>query len=219
VAPLWSVEPQTNRLKMKRRNYNDKWFLDEISKQPTLSAKIRKWLQLEYKIFFEPTTSRPKIPTPLWVTVCHLKRTVPSVIKGTAINFARSFAWHLNCYKQFWRLPNIIEGFQYKLSAEKEWHKHYKEIAEDKTKQVEFIMKEEVATIAYHKEPNEVIKGVYEKWDLYVPDEYMTEEQYWDRAIDEHESYMNQGGIGDFDHIYCNEEKGNKLLGGFDDKI
>ena len=121
------------------KNYNNSWFLDEISKQPTLSAKIRTWLQLEYKIFFEPTTNRPKIPTPLWITYLHLRRTVPSVIKGTAINFARSFAWHLNCYKQFWRLPNIIEGYQLKLSAQKEWHEHYKKIAEHKTQQVEDI--------------------------------------------------------------------------------
>ena len=34
----------------------------------------------------------------------------------------------------------------------------------------------------------------------------------------EHEDWLGSGGIGDLDHIYWNEQQGNKLLGGFDDK-
>jgi len=111
-------------------------------------------------------------------------------------------------------LPNIIKGYQYKLSAEKELHKHYKEIAEHKTQQVEDIMTEEVASYA----PTEDMKKIYQSWDLRVPTEYLTEDEAWDIWENDHESYMNQGGIGDFDHIIWNEEQGNKLLGGFDDK-
>tara|TARA_R110002020_G_scaffold301449_1_gene516910 strand:+ start:65 stop:664 length:600 start_codon:yes stop_codon:yes gene_type:complete len=195
-----------------RKKYNDSWFLDAMSKEPTLRRKITKWLELEYKIFFEPITSSPKIPTPISRTLWHFKYTVPAIIKRTAKNFATSFVWYLNCYKQFWRLPNIIEGYQLKLSAQKEWHKHYKKIAEHKTRQVDNIMENTVADLV----PKEDMKAIYERWDLYVPDEYLTDDEIWDSLEQGHEDYLASGGIGDFDHIYWNEEQGRKLLGGFD---
>ena len=41
------------------------WFLDNLDLQKTLWGKIMCWLDLEYKIWFEPRTSQPKCPTPL----------------------------------------------------------------------------------------------------------------------------------------------------------
>ena len=52
------------------------WFLNEMDWQPTLSKKIKKWLELEYKMFFEPRTSRPKCPTPFSTIRWHLEFTV-----------------------------------------------------------------------------------------------------------------------------------------------
>ena len=214
-------------------NYNNSWFLDEISKQPTLSAKIRTWLQLEYKIFFEPTTSAPKIPTPLWVTVCHIKqlpKSVPDYIEYKSIGFIRSFAWHFNCYKQFWRLPNIIKGYQHKLVAEKEWHEHFEQLAEDKTNKLEAVLEKEVGDYYCHtnrREPTDEkfnakfhkdMKWVYEKYEVEVPNEYLTIDQQMDSLIDQHESWLGSGGIGDFDHIHYYEEEAERLLGGFDAK-
>jgi hypothetical protein len=196
---------------MNRRNYNNSWFLDELAKQPTLSAKIRTWLQLEYKIFFEPTTNRPKIPTPLWITYLHLRRTVPAVIKGSILNFASSFAWHLKCYIQFWRLPNTIKGYQFLLSAEKQWHQHYEKIADHKTQQVKDIMEQTVFAYA----PTEDMKSIYEEWDLRVPFKYLTEDEAWRVAEADHEDWLGSGGTGDFDHICDEEQEGKKLVGGF----
>ena len=211
-------------------NYNHKWFNEELSKQPTLSGKIRTWIELEHNFFFTPTTSAPKIPTPISRTLWHFKYTVPAVFKDTAIRFARSFAWHLNCYKQFWRLPNIIKGFQYKLYAEKEWHEHYEKLAKDKANKLEEVLEKEVGDYYCHinsKEPTDKkfnakfhkdMKRVYEKYEVEVPCEYMTQDQQWDRAIDQHESWLGSGGLDDFDYIYYYEEEAERLLGGFDDR-
>ena len=198
-----------------RRKYNNSWFLDELAKQPTLSAKIRTWVELEHNFFFTPTTSAAKIPTPISTTLWHFKYTVPAVIKYTAINFVRSVAWNLYCYKQFWRLPNIIEGYQLKLSAEKQWHEHYERIAEHKTQQVEDIMTEEVTAYV----PSEDMKKKYENYGLRVPSEYLTEDEAWDIAEKDHEDWLGCGGIGDFDHIYYDEKEGKKLVGGFNARL
>ena len=111
-------------------------------------------------------------------------------------------------------LPKIIKGYQYKLSAQKEWHEHYKKIAKHKTQQVEDIMENTVADLV----PAEDMKSYYERWDLKVPTEYLTDDEAWDILEKEHEDWLGSGGIGDLDHIYWNEQQGNKLLGGFDDK-
>ena len=145
----------------------------------------------------------------------HFKYTVPAVIKYTAINFVRSVAWNLYCYKQFWRLPNIIEGYQLKFSAEKQWHEHYERIAEHKTQQVEDIMEH---TVVIHA-PTEDMKSIYEDYDLRVPTKYLTEDEAWDIAEKDHEDWLGCGGIGDFDHIYYEEEEGKKLVGGFNERF
>ena len=49
----------------KEENIFHPWFLDTLDLQPTFLKKIRCWLQLEYKFWFEPATSRPKCPTPI----------------------------------------------------------------------------------------------------------------------------------------------------------
>ena len=41
------------------------WFLDNLDLQKTLWGKIKCWLELECKFWFEPITSRPKCPTPI----------------------------------------------------------------------------------------------------------------------------------------------------------
>ena len=120
----------------------------------------------------------------------------------------------IKCYSQILWLPKIIKGYQYKLSAQKEWHEHYKKIAKHKTQQVEDIMENTVADLV----PAEDMKSYYERWDLKVPTEYLTDDEAWDILEKEHEDWLGSGGIGDLDHIYWNEQQGNKLLGGFDDK-
>ena len=154
-------------------------------------------------------------------------------IKRLAVGVVRSIAWYLKCYRQFWRLPNIIEGYQYKLSAHSMWAEHYKKIAINKAQQVEDIMAEEVVELLYlsatnkpldaltEKEKNLFnidVKEKYERWDLTVPSEYLTNDEAWDRAERNHENWLASGGVGDFDHIYWNQEQGNELLGGFDAK-
>ena len=49
----------------KELNLFHPWFLDTLDLQPTLLKKIRCWLELEYKFWFEPRTSCPKCPTPI----------------------------------------------------------------------------------------------------------------------------------------------------------
>ena len=41
------------------------WFLNNLDLQKTLWRKIKCWLELECKFWFEPITSRPKCPTPI----------------------------------------------------------------------------------------------------------------------------------------------------------
>ena len=53
----------------------------------------------------------------------------------------------IKCYSQILWLPKIIKGYQYKLSAQTEWHEHYKKIAKHKTQQVEDIMENTVAEL------------------------------------------------------------------------
>ena len=148
-------------------------------------------------------------------------------IKRLAVGVVRSFAWYLKCYKQFWRLPNIIEGYQYKLSAHSMWHEHYKKIAINKAQQVEDIMENTVADLVFREHRldtdsmkcfHKSMKEKYELWDLTVPSEYLTNDEAWNRAERNHENWLCSGGVGDLDHIYWNQEEGNKLLGGFDAK-
>ena len=120
----------------------------------------------------------------------------------------------IKCYSQILWLPKIIYGYQLKLSAQKEWHEHYKKIAEHKTQQVEDIMSEEVTSYA----PKEDMKKIYQRWDLEVPSEYLTAEEESEWFDKHYEDWLFSGGIGDLDHIYWNDEQGNKLLGGFDVK-
>ena len=192
-------------------NYNHSWFNEELAKQPTLRAKITKWIELEHNFFFTKTTSAPKIPTPISRTLWHFKYTVPLVVKGTAIRFIKSTIWHLKCYIQFWRLPNTIKGYQFLLSAEKQWHEHYEKIADHKTQQVKDIMEQTVFAYA----PTEDMKSIYEEWDLRVPFKYLTEDEAWRAAEDNHEDWLGSGGTGDFDHICDEEQEGKKLVGGF----
>lgn len=131
--------------------------------------------------------------------------------KSYRLTFAIPFA--IKCYSQILWLPKIIKGYQYKLSAQTEWHDHYKKIARHKTQQVEDIMENTVADLV----PAEDMKSLYERWDLNVPTEYLTNDEAWDILEKEHEDWLGSGGIGDLDHVYWNEEQGNKLLGGFDD--
>ena len=62
--------------------FNHPWFLEAIAEQPTLLKKIKKWLELEYKIWFEPKTSAPKTPTPLSTFKWHLRYAVPDLIRS-----------------------------------------------------------------------------------------------------------------------------------------
>ena len=61
---------------VKETSLFNSWFLNEMDWQPTLSKKIKRWLELEYKMFFEPRTSRPKCPTPFSTIRWHLEFTV-----------------------------------------------------------------------------------------------------------------------------------------------
>ena len=128
-------------------------------------------------------------------------------------NIISSIPFIIKCYSQILWLPKIIEGYQLKLSAQKQLLKHYKEIAEYKTLQVEDIISEEIAADASAKDK----KKIYQRWDLLVPSKYLTNEEIWDIAEKNHEDWLGSGGIGDLDHIYRSEQEGNKLLRGFDD--
>ena len=57
----------------------NRWFLNEMAWQPTLFKKIKKWLELEYKMLFEPINSRPKCPTPLSVFRWNIRYGFPNV--------------------------------------------------------------------------------------------------------------------------------------------
>ena len=69
--------------------FNSPWFLEAIAEQPTFLKKIKKWLELEYKIWFEPRTNSPKCPTPLSRIQWHLRYAVPNLISDKWSSFKR----------------------------------------------------------------------------------------------------------------------------------
>ena len=72
------------------------WFLNEMDWQPTLFKKIKKWLQLEYKMFFEQINSRPKCPTPLSVIRWNIQYGFPNVDWKETIKQRRPVKWKLH---------------------------------------------------------------------------------------------------------------------------
>jgi len=141
-------------------------------------------------------------------------------------NLAISIPFIIKCYSQILWLPRIIKGFQYKLSAQTECRKHFESIAKHKTKQVEAIFENEIVGYIYADHPedadkeiiNKEIKEKYERYDLCVPTEYLTEAEFEDKLFDGYDDYLASGGVGDLDEINYLESEGSKLLGGFNDK-
>ena len=141
----------------------------------------------------------------------------------TLFNIISKIPFIIKCYSQILWLPKIIKGYQYKLSAQTEWHEHYKKIAKHKTQQVDDIMEKTVDGLVADLVPNsfhhaEDMKEIYQRWGLEVPTEYLTEDEFEDKLFGDYDDYLASGGVGDLDHIYWNEKEGNKLLGGFDVK-
>ena len=92
------IQERLQKIKQRFKNYirhysdghytfNHPWFLEAIAEQPTLLKKIKKWLELEYKSWFTPRTSAPKIPTPLSTFKWHLRYAIPDLIRSKLWNF------------------------------------------------------------------------------------------------------------------------------------
>ena len=63
--------------------------------------------------------------------------------------------------------------------------------------------------------PEEDMKRIYQRWDLEVPDKYMTQEDHQKWFDDHYDHWLCNGGVGELDHIYWEQEEGKKLLDGF----
>jgi len=144
----------------------------------------------------------------------------------TLYNLISSISFVIKCYSQILWLPKIIKGYEYLLSAEKQFHKHYKKIAEHKTQQVEDIMSETVADLVFniHTEDesdesverfNQLMKEEYQRWNLEVPDEYMTQEDHQKWFDDHYDRWLFSCGEGDLSDVYWDKAEGKKLLDGF----
>ena len=129
----------------------------------------------------------------------------------TLYNLISSIPFVIKCYSQILWIPKIIKGYEYLLSAEKQWHQHYKKIAEHKAQQVVDIMENTVADYV----PEEDMKRIYQRWDFEVPDKYMTQEDHQKWFDDHYDHWLCNGGVGELDHIYWEQEEGKKLLDGF----
>jgi len=60
----------------------NQWFMNEISWQPTLFKKIKKWLELEYKWWLTPKgvgLGSAKVPTPLSIFYWNIIYRFPNV--------------------------------------------------------------------------------------------------------------------------------------------
>ena len=127
--------------------------------------------------------------------------------------FQESFKWHFHCYLFFWRLPTLyqhcLDAFEASESMRAETDKAYEKLDE----RVEYIMEgvadgiwsDKLFTIKYdtknyreesslsdaeRKEVHTEIKNKYEQYQVPCPDEYLTQDEAWDRAEIAHEDSM-----------------------------
>ena len=127
--------------------------------------------------------------------------------------FKENFRWHINCYLNFWRLPKLLEHSLDALEASESMRAEARKAHEKLDERVESIMEgvadsiwaDKLFTIKYdtknyreesslsdaeRKEVHTEIKEKYERYDLRCPDEYLTEDEAWDRAEIGHENSM-----------------------------
>ena len=199
------------------RWFND-WFLNELAWQPTLFKKIKKCLELEYKIWFERRTSRPKCATPLHSFYIWLRYQSIHAVSYRWFLFSRSFEWHVKCYLMFWKLPKLLEHSLDALEAlesmkaeEEKEHYDYRALVysmmEDDVADrtwchylTKLNKKEADLTDAERAEIYQDIKESYEIRQLKCPDKYLTQDEQWDRAEIAHEdNRMCMSGGPDYD--------------------
>ena len=127
--------------------------------------------------------------------------------------FKENFRWHINCYLNFWRLPKLLEHSLDALEASESMRAEARKAHEKLDERVESIMEgvadsiwaDKLFTIKYdtknyreesslsdaeRKEVHTEIKEKYERYDRRCPDEYLTEDEAWDRAEIGHENSM-----------------------------
>ena len=128
-----------------------------------------------------------------------------------------SFIHHLKCYAKFWKLPNVIHGTERLLYAEKESHEDTKTALDTAECRLENLIEQCVdklpADSTGEKACPKAVKEFYEGLDMQVPEEYLTEDEAWDRTEKAHEDYLGTGGIPDDIEIVEARREGRELLG------
>jgi hypothetical protein len=127
--------------------------------------------------------------------------------------FKESFKWHINCYLYFWKLPKLLEHSLDALEASESMRAETDKAYEKLDERVEYIMEGVVDNIwadhlfgikydnknyreesslsdAERKEVHTEIKNKYEQYQVPCPDEYLTQDEAWDRAEIAHENSM-----------------------------
>lgn len=132
-------------------------------------------------------------------------------------SFRLSFIHHVKCFAVFWKLPNAIHGMEQLLLAETLEHKDTKDALATAEGRVENLIDQCIDRLppdATGEKPcPKAAKEFYEGLDMRVPDEYLTEDEFSDRAEDDHDSYLCSGGIPDDVEIVDARYDGRKLLG------
>jgi len=122
--------------------------------------------------------------------------------------FKDSFNWHIKCCLNFWRLPKLLEhslDYFYVSESLKYDAKDPDVIAEQLMEEiVDHIWCDQLKDREYSeisdKEKNKIHKLIKEKYDQFkvaCPREFLTKEEFWDRAELERDDWLFSGGYDD----------------------
>ena len=157
-----------------------------------LIQKIQNWFQFEYDYWwndfktYEHWESSGLNPPGFKEKWRDLKYKVSNKIRIKLWKFKESFKWHVSCLLVFWKLPTALKRSLDGLCASESLHDEtYKSLQDSKAR---------LETAIYYwadgsGEPNErtayreVYKTLFDdEWKKHIPDEYLTNDEVWDRA-------------------------------------
>ena len=158
----------------------------------TLGQKIREWFRLTYRYYWNDFRDaqyyeRWGLKEPGFKEKWrNLKYKLYHKFRCIRYDFRESFKWHVRCLIVFWKIPTALGRALDGLCASESLHNEtYK-----KLEHTEALLETAIYYWADGSgEPNErkayieVYKQLYhERWKDHIPDEYLSEDESWDRA-------------------------------------